>query len=105
MTFVKNIYDELGWKHAEGYPPGTKIKTLPIKVSAKIVLMKLPAGFQMDSHAHIYDEQHIVLEGEYESDGVVYSSGAYRLIHAHKNHGPFTSKEGAIILVCWDYIE
>ena len=105
MTFIKNIYDKLGWTQAEGYPQGTRIKTLPIKGNAKIVLLKLPAGFHMESHTHIYDEQHIVLEGEYESEGKVFPAGTYRLIPAHKDHGPFSSKMGALILVIWDYIE
>jgi anti-sigma factor ChrR (cupin superfamily) len=59
----------------------------------------------MDSHTHIYDEQHMILEGEYESEGKVFPSGTYRLIPAHKDHGPFSSKKGALILVIWDYIE
>lgn len=102
MVHIRNIYDELGWKQAEGYPAGTSSKTLRDENGAKTMLLKLPRGFQMKSHTHIYNEQHLVLEGEYESEGDVYPSGTYRLIHAHKNHGPFTSKTGAIVLVIWD---
>ena len=65
MKHVTNIYDELGWKKAKGYPVGTRIKTLRDENDAKTILLKLPIGFHLDSHTHIYNEQHIVLEGEY----------------------------------------
>jgi hypothetical protein len=45
------------------------------------------------------------LQGEYESAGIVFPSGTYRSIPAHKDHGPFTSKMGAVILVIWDTIK
>lgn len=102
MTNVKNIYDELGWEEAAGYQVGTRIKTLRDEEGFRTVLLKLPKDFHIDSHTHVYNEQHIVLEGEYESEGVVYISGTYRFIPAHKDHGPFTSKAGAIVLVIWD---
>jgi anti-sigma factor ChrR (cupin superfamily) len=102
MKHVTNIYDELGWNNAKGYPVGTRIKTLRDENDAKTILLKLPIGFHLDSHTHIYNEQHIVLEGEYESEGKIFSSGTYRFISAHKDHGPFTSKTGAVILVIWD---
>ena len=93
MKHVTNIYDELGWKKASAYPVGTRIKVLRDENSSKTILLKLPAGFQMDSHAHIYDEQHVVIKGEY---------GTYRAIPARKDHGPFKSKGGAVILVIWN---
>ena len=102
MKHVTNIYDELGWKKASAYPVGTRIKVLRDENTSKTILLKLPAGFQMDSHAHIYDEQHVVIKGEYESEGKVFSSGTYRAIPAHKDHGPFKSKGGAVILVIWN---
>ena len=105
MINVKNIYDELGWEVASGYQVGTRIKTLRDEEELKTVLLKLPKGFHMESHTHIYNEQHIVLEGEYESEGIVYKSGTYRFIPAHKNHGPFTSKSGAVMLVIWEEIK
>ncbi|MDZ7623716.1 MAG: cupin domain-containing protein [Ignavibacteriaceae bacterium] len=105
MKHVTNIYDELGWKKATGYPVGTRIKVLRDENGAKTILLKLPAGFHMDSHTHIYNEQHVVLEGEYESEGKIFPSGTYRLVPAHKDHGPFASKSGAVILVIWDTIK
>lgn len=102
MTNIHNIYDELGWEEASGYQVGTRIKTLRDEDGFKTIMLKLPKGFRMDSHTHIYNEQHIVLGGEYEIDGVVCSSGTYRFIPAHKDHGPFTSKTGAVVLIIWD---
>ncbi|HSL88404.1 MAG TPA: cupin domain-containing protein [Ignavibacteriaceae bacterium] len=105
MIHVKNIYDETGWHNAEGYHDGTRIKKLRDDVDSKTILLKLPPGFVLNSHTHIHNEQHLVLEGEYESEGRQYTSGTYRFIPAHKDHGPFTSKTGAIVLVIWDHIK
>jgi anti-sigma factor ChrR (cupin superfamily) len=102
MIKIIDIYDKLGWKQAEGYPRGTRIKTLRDEGSAKTILLKLPKGFHMDSHSHVTTEQHFVIEGEYESEGKIYQSGTYQLIPAGVDHGPFKSKNGAVILVVWD---
>ena len=102
MIKILDIYNKLGWKQADGYPLGTRIKTLREEGNAKTILLKLPKGFYMNSHCHITTEQHFVIEGTYESDGKIYRSGAYQLIPAGGNHGPFESKTGAIILVLWD---
>jgi len=105
MIHIKNIYDTKGWEKDEGYPAGTKVKTLRDENGTKTILLKLPRDFRMDAHTHIYNEQHLVLRGEYKSEGKVYPKGSYRIIHAHKNHGPFTSKNGAIVLVIWDPVK
>ena len=102
MKNVINIYDELHWEEANGYPKGTRVKTIRDDGSAKTILLKLPKGFFIDPHSHVTTEQHFVIEGEYESEGKVYSSGAYQLIPAHLDHGPFKSKNGALVLVVWD---
>jgi len=102
MENLKNIYDELHWEEAQGYPIGTRMKTLRDENGHKTVLVKLPQGFSAQAHSHIFDEQHLVISGEYESEGEVFSSGTYRIIHAGEDHGPFTSKNGAIVLVIWD---
>ncbi len=102
MIHIANIYDKHGWKRASGYPIGTRMKILRDGNSAKTILLKLPKGFRIESHTHIYNEQYFVLEGEYESEGKIFSSGTYRFIPAHKNYGPFTSKTGAIILIIRD---
>ncbi len=104
MKHIKDIYDELGWENADGYPAGTKSKILRDEKGAKTILLKLPEGFRMEGHSHLYNEQHLVLQGGYESEGVEYQAGAYRLIHAGNDHGPFTSRAGAIVLIIWDPI-
>lgn len=102
MKDIINIYDEFHWEEAEGYPKGTRIKTLRSEDGAKTILLKLPSGFFIDSHSHVTTEQHFVVSGEYESEGKVYRSGSYQLITAHVDHGPFESKNGALVLIVWD---
>ncbi len=96
--------NNIEWKDAEGYPTGTQIKILREEGSARTFLLKLPPGFDMKPHSHIATEQHFVLEGEYESEDKIFGPGFYRLIPGNTNHGPFLSKNGAIILVIWDPI-
>lgn len=105
MLNIKNIYDELHWEEAEGYPTGTRMKTLRDDNGHKTILLKLPKGFSAQSHSHIFDEQHLVISGEYESEGEIFASGSYRIISAHNDHGPFSSKNGAIVLIIWDPVK
>lgn len=95
-------YEDMKWSEAPGYPTGTAMKLLREQGSAKTFLLKLSAGFDMEAHSHIAGEQHFVLKGEYESDGQKYGTGTYRFIPSHVSHGPFTSKNGAEILVIWE---
>ncbi len=99
--YLKN-YHEMEWIEAKGYPEGTKIKVLREEKSARTFLLKIPAGFDMEAHSHMATEQHFVLEGQYESEGNKYEEGTYRLIPKGIDHGPFTSKQGSIILVIWE---
>lgn len=59
----------------------------------------------MPAHSHTSVEQHYILEGSYEIEGQIYNKGTYQLIPAGFSHGPFYSKEGAILLVIWDPVE
>jgi anti-sigma factor ChrR (cupin superfamily) len=102
MKKILDIYYKMGWKQAKGYTRGTRIKILREEGNARTILLKLPKGFYMDSHCHVTTEQHFVIEGSYKSDGKIYQSGAYQLIPAGVDHGPFESKTGAVILVIWD---
>jgi len=95
-------YEEIEWSDAKGYPAGTKIKILRKQGVSQTFLLKLPAGFHMESHSHIATEQHFVLDGEYESNANKYGHGSYRLVPAKTDHGPFISEHGATILVIWD---
>jgi len=50
-------------------------------------------------------EQHFVLEDEYESENEVFGVGSYRIFPAYMEHGPFYSKNGALIPVIWDPVK
>lgn len=97
-------YEEMEWVEAPGYPPGTLMKVLRRDEKGEFltVLLKLKEEFEMEGHSHIGNEQHFVLEGEYESEGRTYRSGSYRLIPRETTHGPFKSEKGAVLLIVWD---
>ncbi len=102
MKNLLNLFDDLEWEKATNYPEGTLKKILRDEESGKTILLKVPKGFKMASHSHIMTEQHFVLDGMCTSDNVICHKGSYQLIRAHEEHGPFESKEGALILVIWD---
>ncbi len=102
MKEFKDLFDDLNWEEANRYAEGTKQKVLRDDDSAKTILLKLPKGFYMARHSHVTTEQHFVLEGEYISEDKTYQAGSYQLFNAHEEHGPFESKDGALILVVWD---
>ncbi len=102
MKNFVNLFDNQKWEDAEEYPDGTKRKLLRDEYGAKTVLLKFPAGFNMAPHSHITTEQHFVLEGEYNSNGHLYGAGSYQIFYPHEEHGPYESKNGALILVIWD---
>jgi anti-sigma factor ChrR (cupin superfamily) len=104
MEEVAVSVPDLSWEQADGYPSGTQRKVLLRNPGnePKSVLLKLPPGFQMAGHSHVFAEHHYVLEGEYESVGKRYSAGYYRMIPEHTNHGPFRSDTGAVLLIVWE---
>ena len=102
MKELMNVFNNTGWENASNYPKGTLKKVLRNENGAITMLIKFPENFKMEPHSHITTEQHFVLEGSYSSKGKKYSAGSYQLIQEHENHGPFESKEGALILVIWD---
>jgi len=102
MKNIKNIFDENNWEKATNYPNGTLQKMLRDDENGNTVILKIPKGFNMAAHSHVYTEQHFVLDGSYTSDKVVYPRGSYQIYYAHEDHGPFTSKSGTLILVIWD---
>jgi anti-sigma factor ChrR (cupin superfamily) len=102
MEIIHNIFDEYNWEKATNYPNGTMQKTLRDDENGKTIMLKIPKGFKMPLHSHIYTEQHFVLDGTYKSEGIVYPKGSYQIYHTHEEHGPFESKNGALILVIWD---
>jgi anti-sigma factor ChrR (cupin superfamily) len=94
---------DLDWEPAQGYPRGTLRKVLRRSAEGepRTALMKLPPGFEMESHSHIYAEHHYVVEGEYRSGDESFERGSYRMIPPHADHGPFRSEAGAEVLVIW----
>ena len=102
MRSIMFLFDELNWIPADNYPDGTQKKVLRDEYGAQTILLKLPQGFKMEAHSHVTSEQHLVLNGSYTTSGITYPSGSYQIIPVHEDHGPFESKEGALILVVWD---
>jgi len=104
MKQLMNLYDDSHWENADDYFEGTLRKVLRQEGGRRTVLLKLPAGFSMSPHSHITAEQHFVLEGEYSSNGKLFPAGSYQIFSPGDEHGPFESKNGALILVVWDSI-
>jgi anti-sigma factor ChrR (cupin superfamily) len=97
-----DLFDDSGWIIADEYPEGTMMKTLRDTDGGKTILLKCPENFKMGSHTHVVTEQHLVVRGSYTSEGKTYSAGSYQMYYPHEEHGPFESREGALILVVWD---
>ena len=95
--------NDIDWQPAEAYPAGAMQKVLHdgSDSTPQSVLLKIPPGWMMDEHTHLHTEMHYVVDGEYESCDQVFPAGTFRLIPAHTNHGPFTTLEGAVVLVIW----
>ena len=102
MINLINLFNDVNWEKADNYPEGTLRKILRDENNARTILLKLPKGFKMESHSHITSEQHFVLKGAYTSEGLTYREGSYPIFYAHEEHGPFKSKNGALVLVVWD---
>lgn len=103
MNAVTVNANDLNWQPAETYPAGAEQKVLSVGgvMAPRTILLKLPPGWDMKAHSHVFTELHYVLEGEYESLGETYRQGIFRVIPKEVEHGPFTTQEGAIILVTW----
>ncbi|MFH2001114.1 MAG: cupin domain-containing protein [Planctomycetota bacterium] len=103
MNTVSVNANDMKWQASESYPAGAEQKVLSIggTIVPRTILLKIPSGWSMDVHSHIHTELHYVLEGEYESKHETFRAGTFRVIPKAVEHGPFTSKTGAIILVSW----
>jgi anti-sigma factor ChrR (cupin superfamily) len=96
-------HDDMAWEEAKGYPTGTKIKLLREENGQRTFLLRLAKGLAVEAHCHTAQkEQHFVLEGHYEGNDKSYGPGSYRFIPRGVTHGPFTSEDGAIVLVIWE---
>jgi len=105
MKKLMNLFDELHWEKANEYFEGTQRKILRNSDEGRTVLLKLPAGFSMAPHSHVTTEQHFVIKGEYQSNGVSISAGSYQIFFPGDEHGPFESKNGALVLIVWDSVK
>ena len=103
MNSIDVNANDIEWKVASGYPPGAKEKILNAgsEMAPRSIMLKLPPGWSMDNHSHRHTELHYIMEGGYESGDEIYTSGTFRIIPKNVEHGPFTTKEGATILVIW----
>jgi anti-sigma factor ChrR (cupin superfamily) len=103
MNSINININNVEWKDASGYPQGAQEKVLSVgsDMAPRTILLKMPPGWSMDSHSHTHTELHLVLEGEYESQGETFSSGTFRIIPKEVGHGPFATKTGATILIVW----
>jgi hypothetical protein len=105
MKNLINIFDDSGWEKAADYPEGTFMKILRDDNNGKTIVLKVPKNFKMEPHSHVYTEQHFVLKGSYMSEGRVFPEGSFQIYSPKEGHGPFESKDGALILVIWDGIK
>ncbi len=103
MNAISLNTNDLAWRPAEGYSAGAEEKVLCVGsgMEPRTILLKIPPGWSMENHSHIYTELHYVLEGEYESKGEIYPAGTFRVIPKEMEHGPFTTRTGAIVLITW----
>ena len=103
MIAVSVNVNDLEWSGAVDYPTGTEEKVLSIggSIAPRVTMLRLPPGWEMDSHSHRFTELHYVLEGQVESSREKYPAGTFRVIPKAVEHGPFCSETGAIVLVVW----
>lgn len=102
MKEIVNLFENSDWYDAPEYSEGVKKRVLNDEKNANPLFLQLPKGFYMASHASIAVEQQVILKGDYISDRKVYHAGTYKIFKAHENHGPFRSKNGALVTVIWD---
>jgi len=97
-----NIKDDQ-WQAARSYPAGAEEKVLAAgdSTTPRAIVLKIPPGWSMDAHSHIFAELHYIIDGQYESQDETYPAGTFRLIPEEIEHGPFSTKTGAVILVIW----
>jgi anti-sigma factor ChrR (cupin superfamily) len=101
MSEISLKTDKMPWSRANSYPRGTMLKVLRDDDEARSILLRLPPGFEMAAHSHTSGEEHYVVDGAYEVEGTWYGPGTYRYIPPRTDHGPFASRNGALLLVTW----
>ncbi len=94
--------NEMEWEDGEAYLKGTMVKVLRDDGDVRTLLMKIPPGFHMNPHSHTTGEQHFIVQGGYETSGWKFGPGTYHCLPAHHLHGPYESRDGAVVLVIWE---
>lgn len=95
---------EMPWEPLQRFPGTGEEKELrhEPKLGALTMLVRLPAGGRVAPHSHMGVVQHYVLEGAYEHEGRTYGTGAYRLLPAHGDVEPITTRSGVTFLIIYD---
>jgi len=95
--------NDLSWRTAEGYGSGAEEKVLNKGngIVPRTILLKIPPGWRMEAHSHLNTELHFILEGQYESQGREFPAGTLCIIPKEVQHGGYSTKSGATILVTW----
>jgi len=87
---------------SELFPGNAEIVVLRESRAGTTLLARLPARGTIEEHRHFGNVQHLVLSGEYESEGRVFKTGTYRVLPKAGNVPTITSRDGAVILIVYD---
>jgi hypothetical protein len=95
------------WQELTEFPGTGQVKYLRSREpgSGSTMMVRLPAGGQINPHSHVKVVQHYILEGECETDGKVYGAGTYRLFPAQADIPDITTQNGVTILMIYDPID
>ncbi len=95
---------ETSWQELTDFPGKGEMKVLRDEggSNARTILVRIHPGGEITPHAHQAAVQHYVLDGEYESEGRIYSAGTYRLLPGHGNVAPISTQTGATVLMVYD---
>jgi quercetin dioxygenase-like cupin family protein len=83
------------------FVPGIHIKTLRRDEAqgTQTSLWRLQPGAVVPPHPHHHEEECLVLEGSVVQEGVEYRAGDYLLAPVGEMHAPFTTPQGALLLI------
>ena len=96
----------MGWGELREFPGPADVKILreETECGAKTMLVRVPPSGTITPHGHRGVVQHYVLEGDYETKGLIYCAGAYRMMPEHYDVSPITTEKGVTILMIYDPI-
>ena len=96
--------NEMPWQKLSDFPGDVMGKVLRQEPSrgAKTLLIQLKPGAEIVPHSHIGVVQHLVLSGSYDTKEQTFEEGTYRILPAHAEISPISTKAGAIILMTYD---